>query len=847
MRSTRPISRRLRCEQLESRWPLAVESVNFAGAPAINGLIDVAHANESQDAPLTIDAEIARGPQSSQSPRPKSDLPLELTTTKSALRGSHLPLIGPASALVDAAIGGQDNQIPPIAGAPIAGEPVAGAPAASPSVLSLDLWPNYNTIGVRIAYTQDPLYVGTTVSANLQVLLGGRWTDAHDFVKDVDQNVLVSKVFGLNEGTTYFLRATFARRNAVGGVVEQQTIFGSASTQVTPVSASGAQVWVAPNGHDNQPGTYEHPRKSISAAARILQPGGAIILKDGEYSFDNEQNHHWIEGKSGAPGQYYTLTAEHPGQARIIGYELVNGTWSAYGNGIYWIHAPQLASTWGDGSIGGPNNLVDVATGRLLYPYRSLTTDDVPRYVYALTQHSEAGWYYDFTTRRLYVKLESGAAPTTGQIRASQKSSGVVFSNSSYWIVDGIHFEQFGQSRKTPGADIYASYPSYGLSIYTSQHIVVRNSTFRHAGLVVQDAPPAPSNILVENNAFDVDGIWDVFYREPFQSEAWQRIKSSLLEIYAIQAAGLGRGMVIRNNTFEGYATSVVMTSSRSNYVADVDIHQNTSLHHLDDVYEFDSDINGTDGGNVNTSIFNNTSEGGLTFVSVSAFHRGPVWIINNYAKNSLSQPIKSGQQRPTDTFTNSAGWKLVYHNTFVSDAPLADAAGNAVWAANMGHGNLVAKNNVFVGKSQYVFSEYSPTGAHRAPLLFERNVFHTTYVGQLRWLWEAISYSTEDAMDAAAPLLEMTNNISSVNPFPLGLVGGLDSRLRDQGAIIKGITSISATGQPTPTDIGRMAEWGFRPQGARVPLASLVRMMLESSGGRLPLSALASLVSTNP
>ena len=838
MRSTRPTFRRLRCEQLESRWPLSVEAIVEieSGAPAAIGVADVAPAHDSQSPALHIDIEFARAARGAQPPPLKSDSPVELTATKS-VRGSRAVAPGQSNA-DDPAIGSQNDDAARIPA-------VAGAPTPTPSALSLDLWPNYNTIGVRIAYTEDPLYAQTTVSANLQVLIGGRWTDAHDFVKDVDQKVLVSKIFGLNEGTSYSIRATFTRRDIVGGVVEQRNISGSTTTQTTPASATGLQVWVAPNGHDRQPGTYEHPFKTIEAAVAAVQPGGSIILKDGEYSFDDDQNDQLIAGKHGAPGQYYTLTAENPGQVRIIGYEVVDGAWSPYGNGIWWIHAPQLANVWGDGSTGGPNHIVDNDTGRLLYPYRSLTADDVAQYVYALTRYSEAGWYYDYATRRLYVKLESRAAPTTGQIRASHKSSGLAFSNSSYWIVDGIHFEQFGRSRKAPGENLYAYYPAHGIMIKSSDHIVVRNSTFRYTTLAVLDSTPASSsNILVENNTFDTDGIWDVFYREPFRPEYWGRIKNSLIEMHAIQATGLGRGMVIRNNTFDGYATSVNLISAHANYVADVDIHQNSSYAHIDDVYEADSYANGQDGGNVNTAIFNNTSQGGLTFVSASSFHRGPLWVINNYAQDYLSPPIKTGQQSSADAFTNSAGWKFIYHNTFTSDAPLADSD-NPVWSGNLGHGNLVAKNNIFSGGSQFIFNEPSSLGAHRAPVLFERNAFYTTFAGVKWWSWETASYPTDEAMDAASPMLEMTNNFSSVNPYPSGVFGGLDTRLRDQGAIIRGITSVTATGQPVATDIGRMVKWGFRSQGARVPLASLIRMMLADSGGLIPLSALASVVST--
>ena len=75
--------------------------------------------------------------------------------------------------------------------------------------------------------------------------------------------------------------------------------------------------------------------------------------------------------------------------------------------------------------------------------------------------------------------------------------------------------------------------------------------------------------------------------------------------------------------------------------------------------------------------------------------------------------------------------------------------------------------------------------------------MFYTTYNGPLaiRWAWETLSYATEDAMDAAAALLEMTDNIYSVNPFPTGFAGPLNTALVDQGVAIKGITNLAAHG----------------------------------------------------
>jgi hypothetical protein len=666
----------------------------------------------------------------------------------------------------------------------------AAAPAPAATALTLELWPNYNTIGVRLAYTQDPAYANSTVEGALQVFRDGRWVNAHDFVQDVDQRMLVSKIFGLTEGQTYNVRAIFVRRDQAGTVVEASMAIGTTTTLTTPKSASGAAIWIAPNGDDANPGTYNSPKRTIAAASKILPVGGSLILKDGDYVFNNIAQEHRIHAKTGAPGQYYTIKAEHPGEARILGYQEVNGPWFRYDNNIYWTEAPQLYSTTSLGQF-GPNRIIDARSDQVLYAYRSLTADNPNASIYAMTRHPEAGWFYDFATKRLYVKLASAAAPAVGQIRATNKTSGLALANSSHWIVDGIHFEQFGQTFIPPTSTTYWPNVAYGLGIHSSDHIVVRNSTFRHTGLAVHTTTTAPTNILVEGNRFYTNGLWDVFHREPYQSSSWGRIKGNPLENFAIQATALGRGMVIRDNHFDGFATSVNLTSAHTEYVADVDIHGNYSVHHMDDVYEVDS--NGPDGGNVNTAIFNNTSSGSLTFVSASAFRRGPLWIIGNHAEDSLGGAVKSGEQRANDPVTNSTGWKLIYDNTFVTDAPTANPTGTAVWGSNLGQGNLVAKNNVFVGGSHFIFNEASEAGAHRAPVVFEANAFHTTYTGELqvRWGWENLSYTTVEAMDAAAPLLRMTNNVHTVNPFPFGFNGPLNDALAGRDVVVKGITGV--------------------------------------------------------
>jgi hypothetical protein len=688
-----------------------------------------------------------------------------------------LPELPPIDILPDVAVDVGLEAAPPVAPA---------APVAS--ALTLDLWANYNTLGVRLSYTEDVAYIGTKVEGTLQISTDGvLWVDGHDFVKDVTDRMLVSKLFGLSEGQTYNIRATFIRRNALNVVLEQQTVTQLGVTmQTTPEPGTNYKIWISPNGNDANLGTFNAPKRTIAAASAVMPAAGGafLMLKDGDYFFDAALSEQSVWSMSGGPGRYNTIMAEHPGQARILGYRTINGPWTSYGSGIYWTSAPQLYFANEYGQF-GPNRVTDATRDQVLYTYGSLTTDSAP--IFAMTRHSEPGWFYDLNTRRLYVKLASGAAPAPGQIRASNQTSGLSFANSSYWIVDGIQFEQFGRSFKpvTVPGNTYGGYTAYAIGIYGGDNIVVRNSTFRHAGLVVHDnTVHAPNNILIENNTFYTNGMWDVFYEESFENSQWERIKSTPLETFAIQALHVGRGMVIRNNTFDGFATAVMMASESAIYVADVDIHNNISYRHADDLYEADS--TGTDGGNINTAIFNNTSYGALIFVSASSFKRGPLWVIGNYAEDNLVGPIKSGQQRAADSFTNSTGWKLIYNNTFASDVP-----GSGVYGSNAGQGNTIAKNNIFAGTTHLLLAEVSDVGAHRAPVLFDSNVFYSSDPAPQWWAWETREYQTLEAMDAAAVMLEMKNTIHTVNPFPSGIGGPLNSALATWGISIKGITNV--------------------------------------------------------
>ena len=113
----------------------------------------------------------------------------------------------------------------------------------------------------------------------------------------------------------------------------------------------GGIYYVASDGKDNNPGTFEQPFKTINAALEVVGPGNVIYVRGGTYHCG--QSLHLY--KSGGQGNPICLRA-YPGETPILDFSKVRGD-SLFVSGTYW-HIKGLVVTngyygvmvWGPGA-----------------------------------------------------------------------------------------------------------------------------------------------------------------------------------------------------------------------------------------------------------------------------------------------------------------------------------------------------------------------------------------------------------------------------------------------------------------------------------------------------------------
>ncbi|MBU1671246.1 MAG: hypothetical protein KKF41_05870 [Actinobacteria bacterium] len=87
----------------------------------------------------------------------------------------------------------------------------------------------------------------------------------------------------------------------------------------SPASRAAATWYIGPEGQDGNPGTQGQPWKTFAHAFAAMAPGDTLVVQDGTYT---ERMH---DPRSGTPGAYTTVRAEHDGGAIIDGALL--GQW----------------------------------------------------------------------------------------------------------------------------------------------------------------------------------------------------------------------------------------------------------------------------------------------------------------------------------------------------------------------------------------------------------------------------------------------------------------------------------------------------------------------------------------
>lgn len=676
-------------------------------------------------------------------------------------------------------------------------------PAAT--TFTLTLTANYHRVPVKLAYVEDAGWAANTITVTGQYQVYGQWFEMPDFVvDDAGTAAYFSSIFGLQEGWTVACRVRFLRTlNADGSILEDLTTTGSVTTRISPVPADSTIKYLAPLGNDTTgDGSYATPYRTLAKAASVLGAGGTIILKNGIYgpaaangSFNWDAS---ADGDlttfQGTSGAYKCIRAETPGGVIISGKRLVSiaqGSWTRVEANIYSADfsaymdtANNRASVW----------MIKESDGTKLYWYRNITTGsgDYP----GLQNGLREGFTINWATDTIYVRTATDVAPAANTYSTGwDQGLAWDFTNVDFTIVEGITFEMFGSATATGGDDYemtpYTSPTRGGLRLTLCDDLVIRNCTFHYA--VLSDGSSAGqghTRITVEDCDFAGHNWWGQMITGStiVDNDTWDDIKNSVNEDFTIHfGAGVGNGvtqLVIRRCTITGSDNGINIYNPVGNNL--MDLYENTFTNMFDGAIE----SNGAAGILQNCAFWHNTFTNIYWCIRLTSITNGPVWIIGNYGTNAGSNNVIYAS-----AFQNGAAadaHMLIYHNTLLAnDVALSPLEGSSL---NLGFGaaRLQVINNIFQHPAHYFGDSNGDLTSYSQPNYLTNNCWYSVNASA-GWGYDGTIYSTEAAYITAAGSDVTLSGNRYFNPYPDGITGDLDPRLKRTATRIKGISVIAA------------------------------------------------------
>lgn len=482
---------------------------------------------------------------------------------------------------------------------------VAGAAAQNASTAgALELYPTFQSIGVRLAFSGD---ANANATAHLEWRPQGapNWTAGVSMTR-ITNGRWAGSVLWLTPDTPFDVRAVIDDPDGGGSAS------GTTRTRANPATvATGSTWWVAVNGNDANAGTSGAPLATLTAAAGKALPGDEIRVRPGVYyqTLDTPR-----AGTSATP---IHLVADAPGVI-LDGSDpayLHRTDWADEGGGIFSV--PFTAGTM----------LVAVDSLQRLYHQADLAS------LQAGANGVPQG--YTVTGGRLYVKLEDGSNPVGHTVHIARYNQ-AIYVDGSFWRVSGFEVRYYGLT--TSGG---------GIVLINADGCVVSNNDIHtfggKAGIFLR---PGTSNALIEHNTAR-DGRISTW--------PWAAVKAHDEENNAISNRG-GRGNVIRYNMVFGTSNGIDVTSGETdeNVGADCDLHDNT-FHDLgDDAIETDL-ISG-----INLRVFHNRVDRVFSGFSVAPNYQGPEYILYNVITNTGRGGFKFS--------LSGTGQTWICHNTLAGD-----------------------------------------------------------------------------------------------------------------------------------------------------------------------------------
>lgn len=504
----------------------------------------------------------------------------------------------------------------------------------------------------------------------------------------------------LDPSTAYDFRATVTDPDGGTGTVKS----GSATTKSGQVGGSTLRtLYVDVNtGNDSNNGTSPSTAfKTIQHAANISLAGDKIIVQPGTYRENVTISR---SGTASNPIIYESANlAINPGSnpAYLEGGEEALATphekdlWlpddhQPANTGVYYT----VLSSW----ITNPNpqmqeNPIYVAQGSekiyayWYYPYNA-STQTFNNFIngqYCSVNCSSSccptgisgGYWYDGTSRKLYVRLPSGADPDDSVMHVVKRNSmGFNLNGVKNVVIRGFEISYYHTGIKLTGQGAGTS------DNYIEKNYVRYNGSGIGVGYYGANGTSVYTNTIQDN----------IIHDTKVSEWPWETVKLNDVESDGI-TMGAYRGNIVRNNTihdvFNGIMMGIFWGETDENYNKETDISGNQ-------LYDIGDDAIEPEGANVNLRIFNNKiykvsrSIAAQAGISLAPSTKGPIWIVRNVISSVKQTAFKVSVQD-----SNPIGQTLIFHNTVYNN--LGDfMALFRIWTPITGV-KAILRNNLFL------------------------------------------------------------------------------------------------------------------------------------------------------
>jgi hypothetical protein len=556
----------------------------------------------------------------------------------------------------------------------------AAVSAPSSAAATLELFPNFNTMGVIVTLGagDDP---DGDATASMSYRTGAAELTAGFGLTRTRDTQLVGSLFGLQPGTSYDVRVSLADPD--GGPLDGLVLTGSGTTrsEIT-VPAAVASYHVNPTGSGTA--CSEAAPCSLAQGVALAGAGDEVVLSGGVY-FVGEIS----LPRSGAAGSPIVLRAADGETPILDGSDPQHFFWLHEGGGVY------------AASVNAPDTHLVAVDGERLYPYQTL--GDLQSLSWGFP-----GFHADGTTVR--VHLEGGADPNARDVRVSRFNSALTLDFVDHVYLVGLTFRHYGRG-------------DYAKAVYLNgaSDCLIRGCRFELCDLGV-GLKRAAHRTVIENSEFS-DTVFDWVWESVKDGAA---LETGGIRIYDSDPSP--RGTVIRRNHFHDFFDGFgVCPDSDTGTTIETDVHDNLVERVGDDGFE-------TDGYCSNLRIWGNEIHDCLVGISLAPVYGGPVYALRNLIHRIGAGTSQAGYTGSCFKFNSGYGLSgtiFLVHNTCDAINPGNDALA----IKSPGAWDLVwSRNNVWSG-TRYAIDNANPS----QPLDLDWDALHTSLPNELVW-WDGLA-----------------------------------------------------------------------------------------------------------